>query len=187
MRLSLKSVAGETRHIADGSGAINRHGQLVITVDRLATKSLTAVATGTYREHNLYADAGYSSDEEITWTTTWTGRWQVSGQAMTLDLVLAEQQCKKTKTWSEQAPLTEPCRAVSKQTRLVCTTELVSVGEVGTPASKQRPTQVAAWSCNAPSLLELGETPSHWVLGKTTCLQSIGRRMGSGPFRKCDP
>lgn len=185
--LKMKVVDGETRHIADGRGAINRHGQLVITVDRLASKSLTAVATGTYREHNLYSDAGYSSDEETTWMTTWTGRWQISGQTMTLDLVLTEQQCKKIKTWSGQPPQAVPCRAASKQTQLVCTTEQVLFSEDNATLPEQRPMSIAAWICRAPSLLELGETPSQWVLGKTTCLQSSGPRLGSGLFRKCAP
>ena len=59
VQLSMKATAGETRHLADGAGAINRHGSLTITVELLPGKSLKAVALGTHKEHNLYAKQGY--------------------------------------------------------------------------------------------------------------------------------
>ena len=189
VQLSMKAIEGETRHLAAGTGAINRHGSLTITVELLPGKSVKAVALGTHKEHNLYAKQGYSSDEETTWKTTWTGSWEepAAGQALTLELTLAAQECKRTKAWEGQPPTTEPCREVSKKSKLVCTSERVFVEESGSAPSRKKPAQVAAWVCNAPSTLELGETPSRWVLGKTSCLQSAGRQSWNAPFRRCDP
>ena len=104
-----------------------------------------------------------------------------------LELTLAGQECKRTKTWEGQPPTTELCREVSKKSKLVCTSERVFVEESGAAPSRKKPAQVAAWVCNAPSTLELGETPSRWVLGKTSCLHSTGHQSGSAPFRKCAP
>lgn len=77
--------------------------------------------------------------------------------------------------------LFEQSEVASKQAQLVCTSEL---DDVAPPNQAQ---QVAAWRCNAKGATDLAESPPPWVLGKATCIETLGGYMTGGAFRACAP
>ena len=186
-RLAMKRTEGTNRHIAGGRGAIHWSADIRITVDLQADKQLMAVAQGTRGEHNLYAEGpgpSYSTDDATTWTTRWGGTWVIAGDALTLDLVLSDHTCKYTKTTTGYVPAILSCEAASKQTQLVCTSEQLTLEDVAQSTKAQ---QVAAWHCHAKDTTSLGESPPQWVLGKTTCIETLGGHMTHDAFRACAP
>jgi hypothetical protein len=186
-RLAMKRTEGTNLHIADGQGAIHWSADIRITVDLQADKKLEAAATGTRGEHNLYAGGpgpSYNTDETTTWTTRWNGTWAIAGDKLVLDLVLAEHKCSHTKTTAEQKPEVLPCDTASKQTQLVCTSAQIKLEDLARPNKSQ---QVAAWRCNAKDSTDLAESPSQWVLGKTSCIETLGGHMTRDVFRACAP
>lgn len=185
----MKRTEGTNLHVANQGGAIHWQADITITVDLRADKKLEAVSTGTRKEHNLYAGGGtsYNTDEETSWTTRWNGTWLVAGDKLQLDLVLVDHKCTSTKTTTDYKPEVLPCKVASKQTRLACASEDITLQDVTTTATGKRPDKSAAWRCNAKTSTDLAESPSQWVLGKTTCLETIGGRMTGEGFRKCVP
>lgn len=186
-RLAMKRTEGTNLHIAGGRGAIHWSADIRITVDLQADKQLVAVAQGTRGEHNLYADGpglSYNTDDATTWTTRWSGTWAIAGDELTLDLVLSDHTCKHTKTTTGGKPEILPCEVASKQAQLVCASEQLKLEDVAQPTKAR---QVAAWRCHAKDATELGESPPQWVLGKTTCIETLGGHMTHDVFRACAP
>jgi hypothetical protein len=186
-RLAMKRTDGTNLHITNQEGAIHWSADIRITVDLLADKKLVAVAKGTRGEHNLYAGGSgpsYNTDDETAWTTRWNGTWAIAGDQLTLDLVLVDHTCKHTKTTTGAEPEIVPCEVASKQAQLVCTSEQIQIDDA-TPPNKPR--RVAAWRCSAKDSGDLAESPSQWVLGKTTCIETLGGHMSHDAFRACAP
>jgi len=186
-RLAMKRTEGTNLHIANQEGAIHESADIRITVDLLADKELVAVAKGTRGEHNLFAGGpgpSYNTDDETAWTTRWGGTWAIDGNKLTLDLLLVDHTCKHTKTTTDAKPEVLPCEVASKQTQLACISEQIQLDDV-TPPNK--PQQVAAWRCSAKDSSDLAESSSQWVLGKTTCIETLGGPMSHEAFRACVP
>ncbi|MBS1118180.1 MAG: hypothetical protein H6Q90_408 [Deltaproteobacteria bacterium] len=186
-RLRMKHVDGTNLHIAGNRGAIHWSADITITVDLREDNKLEASSAGTRGEHNLYAEgsgASYTTDDQTTWTTRWTGAWSQTGDKLTLDLSLVDHACKHTKTTSGYAPETLPCKAAAKRTQLACTTEQVKLDDVGAPS---KPQLVSAWQCHPKTSTDLAESPAGWLLGKTTCIETTGGNMGHRSLRRCAP
>jgi hypothetical protein len=181
-RLSMQWVNGENIHLAGERGAINRRAEIKIDLDLQAGGKLRVADTGTSSEHNLYET--YSTTEESSWTNTWKGTWATRGSTLELQLVLDARTCTRTKTATGAAPQTLPCANVSKQVQLTCTTEQITVD--ASAGAARKPTQHAAWRCTPAAAADLAETPSIWVLGKSTCLQTTGGR-GGPLYQRCKP
>jgi hypothetical protein len=184
-RLVMKRTEGTNLHIANQGGAIHWSADIRITVDLQADQKLAAVAHGTRGEHNLYAGGpgpSYNTDDATTWTTRWSGTWAIAGDELTLDLVLTDHTCKHTKTTTGGKPEVLSCEVASKQAQLTCTSEQLTLED---GSSKAR--QVAAWRCDAKDATELAESPSQWVLGKATCIETLGGHMTRDVFRACAP
>jgi len=186
-RLSMKRTEGTNLHIANHRGAIHWAAEITITVELRPDHQLEAVSTGTRSEHNAYAGAagaGYDTDDDTAWTTRWTGSWATAGDALRLDLVLADHACRRTKTTTGYQPATVPCEVPRKRARLTCTSEQLQLDEVA-PSTPSPP--VAAWRCHAKSAADLAESPWEWVLGKTTCIEIGGGRMQPYTLQRCPP
>lgn len=186
-QLAMKRTEGTNLHIAGGRGAIHWNADIRITVDFQADQKLAAVAKGTRGEHNLYADGpggSYNTDDTTTWTTRWSGTWAIASDELTLDLVLTDHTCKHTKITTGGTPEVLPCEVASKQAHLTCTSEQLTLEEVAQPTKAR---QVAAWRCDVKDGTELAESPSQWVLGKVTCIETLGGHMTHDAFRACAP
>jgi len=184
VQLRMKRLIGESIHIADGEGAINRHGQTDVAIELLAGSKLKMVSTGIDSEHNLYKS--YSTDDEARWKTTWHGTWSQTADTLKLDITLDTHDCKHTKTTAGQPPEIVACRTAAKQTQLVCSTEQIVVRDTSTAASGKKPPPIPAWRCIAKDSLDLAETRAQLVFGKTTCLQTLGGK-GGDSYEKCAP
>src|SRR5687768_5089369 len=139
-KLTTKYVDGENIHIAGNGGAINRHRAVTIALDLHANAKAKAIDSGSDRDHHLYADGG-TTEEKVVWTNTWSGTWKKTGATLVVALKLDDRKCTKTKTYNRGAPATEPCRTITKQLELACTSETIDV-ETGRATTK-RP----AWRC----------------------------------------
>jgi hypothetical protein len=177
-RLMARWEEGEAIHIANENGAINRHGDIAIEVHLVAPDRLEVTAIGTRTEHNLFET--FSTDDETTWKTTWTGRWSEKPGALHLELIAVGDTCKHTKTGTVEAPKALPCKAVSKRAELACTTERVTLEDF---TGSAKPVAVDAWQCGVTTG-ELGESPTSWLLGKSGCIKSVGG-MGSAHYTRC--
>jgi hypothetical protein len=185
-KLSAQWTRGESIHLAGQRGAINRRASIKLGLELLAGGKLKGADTGSISEHNLYET--FSTTEATSWTNTWSGAWTIRGTAaqpeLVLDLVLDARRCTRTKTTSGAAPEQLACEAVSKQIQLACTTEQIDVGDPAAPARK--PAREGAWRCAPTGAADLADTPSTWVLGKSTCLQANGGRGGTS-YQRCVP
>lgn len=181
-RLSMRWVNGENIHLAGQRGAINRRAAIELELKLAAGGKLEVADTGTTSEHNLYDT--FSTTEESSWTNAWRGTWAMRGPTLQLDLVLDARACTRTRRATGAAPQTLPCAPVDKQVRLACTTARIAVDDLAGAARK--PAHHEAWRCSPTAAAELGETPTIWVLGKTTCLETAGGR-GGPRYQRCKP
>lgn len=182
IRLSMQWVRSDNTHLAGNRGAINHRDDVKLELELQDGHRLKATDTGTSAHHNLYST--YSKTETWAWTNTWSGTWAMRGSSLRLDLVLGTRTCTRTKRYSDAAPQTLACEPIAKQVQLACTTEQISVDE-GTGAAP-KVVQHAAWRCAPAAAADLAPTPSIWVLGKASCLQTLGGR-GGPSFRRCKP
>jgi hypothetical protein len=167
---------GETIHIANQGGAINRHRQVRVSLELTADGKLAGSERGKWRLHNLYER--YSTDETSEWTHTWGGTWTLAGPSLRLDLVLEARQCTRSKKMSDGPVEPIPCGKVSKQIQLACTSEDVTITTGTGPRATKR--KHPAWQCVAAAGVELDKTPSLWMLGKSECIRMSGGPGGPG-------
>jgi hypothetical protein len=188
VRLSMQWTQGENIHIGSQEGAINRRGDVRISVELLDGNRLRAEDRGKYAEHNLFRN--YSTNEETEWANRWSGTWTRTkdGDSLRIDLRLEDRKCKKTKTASGVAPEKLPCEAVSPKIRMECSSVQIEVeGWTGAPSAPVRKTEkVAAWSCTPADSADFADTPSRWVFGKSVCLKVSGGR-GPRVYSRCSP
>jgi hypothetical protein len=189
-RLAMKRIEGTNLHMAGNSGAMHWQADVAITVDLHPNAKLEAKSIGKTSDHAL--DGGprsRSTDVDTAWTTRWNGTWKTTNGALQLDLVLVDHTCKSErkmtefdgKQWVEYKPEVLPCKVASKTAQLACTSEQVTVEDGNKKSS------VAAWRCNAKTSTDLAESRSQWVLGKTTCIATLGGKMSAESFAPCKP
>ena len=170
-KLSMPFVAGETIHLAGQQGAITRRREGQVDLDLLTDGSLTGADAGTFSEHNLFPT--FSTDEDIAWTNRWRGSWTRSTGALRLDLTLADRRCARHKMATGAPPETLPCGAMSAQVGFVCSIEQLAVEQRRGTAEHPILTtaKTPAWVCLPTATVNLADTPSPWVFGKTICVQ----------------
>jgi hypothetical protein len=170
--LRMQYVQGETLHIANQGGAINRHDEATVVIDLKPGYRLAVSDTGSRREHNLYKR--FSTDEKRAWTTRWTGTWRLDRGDLVLELVRAAEQCASTKAMDRGPPEVLACRPSAARLQLRCRAEVVPLDD------KSRR---AVWRC--PTDPGLGESLP-WVVGRPGCVRMIGSRRGDS-FTPCAP
>ena len=171
---------GQTIHIANQGGAINRHRNIKLSVELSSPDKVLVTESGARSEHNLYRD--YSSDDSTKWLNVWQGTWSLAGDVMRLSLTLKDRKCMHQKKWSDAAPEALQCGTVSKHLGLSCTLSQV------TPEGASGPTSagatIAVWSCSLSATAELADLPSHWVLGKASCIKVLAGHRGF-TYQRC--
>lgn len=178
-------------HIGNQEGAINRRGNVMVSVELLAGNRLRGYDSGTRSEHNLFRN--YSTNEEATWKNHWSGSWVLAGSSLRLDLRLDSRECKKTKTATGVAPETLKCQTPSSKLRMECSTQHIELEfYTGPPEAQERKvSKQEVWACSPADSAELGETPSRWVLTKDiSCVQvnpGIGPGRGGPTYQTCPP
>jgi hypothetical protein len=138
-----------------------------IVLDLRPDHRLAVTSTGKRTKHEAveevrwFGDVGdgdcYTHDEATPWSTSWTGRWTIAHDTLTLDLVLAKDTCTHTEADALK------CNAADKQTRVTCSAETAPLVSPGFPA-----TELAIWRCRGRGL---GESPERWVFGTTGCIR----------------
>jgi hypothetical protein len=176
---AMEWLEGETIHLADEQGAINRHGESKISIDLTDSKNVTVTERGSRSEHNLYAN--FSTEESMTWSNAWKGTWSTRGAELRLELSLTARTCKRSKTGGGEA--SARCAELSPKVTVTCTPMTVTL-EAPTRGPKQ---QRAALRCSAGEGTTLGDTPAAWILGRSSCLSSSDGGGGGTIFRPCPP
>jgi len=142
------------------------HGLAVVAT---GTRSARRTAEHRWIEGDIGHDDCYETRESLAWTTRWTGSWvAASADAMTLDLTVTNDTCKRTLEQSTLATDEDDVRCIpaSKHTRVTCTRTRAPIDGPEFPAG-YRP----VWDCAARGL---GATPSRWVFGMTGCVEAHG-------------
>lgn len=168
----MRWTEGINIHIGHQEGAINRRGNVLLSVELLDGNKLRVSDSGTRSEHNLFSN--YSTKEETTWRNSWSGTWVLTGKDLRLDLRLDDRTCKGTRTETGVAPKKLDCQTPSRKLRMECTSQQIELERwSGSPDAPVRSTtQQEVWACSPAKSGELGETPSRWVLAKEiSCLQ----------------
>jgi hypothetical protein len=171
---------GQTIHIANQGGAINRHRNVKLAVELSSSSKALVTESGTRSEHNLYRD--YSSDDTTKWLNIWQGTWSLAGDVMRLSLTLQDRKCTHQKKWSDAAPETLPCGTVSKHLALSCTLSQVTPEGASGPSSAGA--SVPVWICSPSAPAELADLPSRWVLGKASCIKVLAGHKGF-TYQRC--
>jgi hypothetical protein len=171
----LHRVDSENVHVGDDDGAMNWFQDEVVTLELGGAGKVTAAASGTRRDHQLYSRHGadsYNTDDVTKFATSWTGTYKLSkdGQTATLELAVASDRCSRTFTRDGEAPQTRPCRAAVKHATVTCTTDTIE--------------KIAAWRCDPANADDLGESPD-WILGKGACIEVAGGHRSSLAYRAC--
>jgi hypothetical protein len=151
-----------------------------IVLDLRSDHRLAVTSTGKRTKHDavehvrMEGDVGYGDcythDEATPWSTSWTGRWTIAHDTLTLDLVLAKDTCTHTEADALK------CNAADKQTRVTCSAEPAQLGDPAFSAS-----ELAIWRCRGRGL---GESPERWVFGTTGCITVSGSRIDAS---SCSP
>jgi hypothetical protein len=172
-KLSMRYAGSENLHLAGGGGSSDASADIAVEVELQPDGKVAASASGTSKQHQLFAQRGgasWNTTETTVFALRWTGAWKRDAGKLVLDLALALETCTRTKLRDGEPPKALPCRTASKKAALTCaTTHVVLDG-----AAKAK---VAAWTC-APALPhDLGESPA-WTLGKSQCLKIYDGKTG---------
>ena len=162
-------------HIANDEGAMNWSEDEIVTLELGGNGKVTANASGTRHDHQLYSQHGtssYNTDDVTKFTTSWTGTYKLAkdGRTVTLELAVASDRCTHTFTREGEQPETRACRAAAKTTTVTCTSDTIE--------------KVAAWRCDPAHDDDLGESPP-WILGKGGCLEVGGGHRSPLAYRAC--
>jgi hypothetical protein len=175
----MQYVAGETIHLANQAGAINRHDEASVEIELRGRHQVIVRDSGARAEHNLYRT--FSTADKVTWSNRWTGTWKRDRAGLALSLELADRTCTRVKTTSGGPPETLACGTVDRRVRLACTSEQLVVETAAGSSAK-----AAAWRCS-PVAGALAETPVPWVVGQSGCVRVVGSRRGKPTYGTCTP
>lgn len=173
-KLSLQRVSAENLHIANNEGAIHTEDELTVTIDLAAKHRVDVIAIGSSKEHNLFRE-GRNTDDDTTWTTTWKGSYIRTAKSLVLELELLKHDCTAQRTENDSAPEPRTCKTPSKKAKVSCLAESVDVDSKKTPA----------WRCSTDDKSDLAETPASWLLGKTTCIRTLGGHRSPESYASC--
>jgi hypothetical protein len=170
--LSLKFTEGWDRHHHDGGSHVNAASW--VTLQFLAEGKLRIEDKGMRKESDLFSTYYKSRDSE--WRYVWRGTWEQKKDTLSLALELAESACETVAIDENRSANTRSenkvaCNAAPKAIKLECESTQVKVG------ANQQPQEV--WLCtrasDQPSFVG---TPTAWVFGKQSCLETFDGRMG---------
>ncbi len=176
--MTMRLVDSTNLHMAGQRGARNWRQDITITVDLRAKGRVEVAAKGLRREHamDVFDGRTYNTDDTTTWTTSWKGTWKKSKGSLVLDLTLVKDAC--TAEHDEEGTTTQKtCKAARKSAVMRCTATTLELG-----ATKET---VDAWRCATDDARDLGESPTAWWLGASTCIQVVDGRMSGLSFARC--
>ncbi|MFT3693333.1 MAG: hypothetical protein QM831_09355 [Kofleriaceae bacterium] len=173
-KLSLQRMSAESLHIANNEGAINTDDELSITIDLADKHRVDIIAVGSSKLHNLYRN-GRNTDDDIAWTTTWKGTFTRTAKSLAFDLELLKHDCQAQRTENDSAPEPRTCKTPTKHAKVSCLLDSVEIDQK----------KVAAWRCSPDDKSDLAETQASWLLGKATCIKTLGGHHSPESFELC--
>jgi hypothetical protein len=151
-----------------GQCASSTEGSSALTLLCLKDGSARITDAGERTHVMSYPDG--SSSEKTAWSRVWSGGYERQGNALVLDVERTTDVCVRVSQVAGGEKVEEECEEGPSRMLLGCRLEEV---EVAAGDGNGEGETVDAWVCNPdPEDLALGGTPTPWVFGHSTCVDT---------------